>query len=131
VSPHVLDYNLILYTGLCLISTGLVVTALLGLEDTGFRAIELKLIGPAFVVWGAILVLLRILLFTVPSFDRTDDGDDLAFKRKLVNQDELFSNDAEKDSIDIDVGDRDENPLIHKSVGNVSRPQLKIAWRRN
>ena len=126
-----MDYNLILYTGLCLISSGLVVTALLGLEDTGFRAIELKLIGPAFVGCGAALVLLRILLFTAPSSDRTDDGDDLTFKRKLVAQDKLFSNLAEKDSIDIDGGYRDENPLIRNSMGNVSRPQLKMAWRRN
>ena len=126
-----MDYNLILYTGLCLISSGLVVTALLGLEDMGCRAIELKLIGPAFVGCGAALVLLRILLFTAPSSDRTDDGDDLTFKRKQVAQDELFSNNALKDSIDIDDGDPDDNPLLHNSVGNVSRPHLKMAWRRN
>ena len=50
--------NLVLYSGLVLAATGLVITAV-GLGDKGFRSRELRLLGPGIVVSGVSLAILR------------------------------------------------------------------------
>lgn len=58
--------NVVLYVGLGMIAIGLVIT-FVGIGDKGFRTLELKMVGPSLVVFGAFFAFLRILLCTIPS----------------------------------------------------------------
>lgn len=50
--------SLVLYSGLVLAATGLVITAV-GLGDKGFRSRELRLLGPGIMLSGVGLTMLR------------------------------------------------------------------------
>lgn len=67
--------DVILYVGLAMISLGLLITFLgLGEGTSGFKTMEMKLIGPSLVGCGVFFAVLRILFCTVPSFCRTIFG---------------------------------------------------------
>ena len=53
--------NLVLYSGLVLAATGLVITAV-GLGDKGFKSRELRLLGPGIMLSGFGLAILRCSL---------------------------------------------------------------------
>ena len=57
---------MILYVGLFMVFTGLLIT-FLGLGNSGFRTLELRLLGPSLVGCGVFISLLRILFCTLPS----------------------------------------------------------------
>ena len=57
---------MILYVGLAMISLGLLITFLgLGEGTSGFKTMEMKLIGPSLVGCGVFFAVLRILFCTV------------------------------------------------------------------
>ncbi|XP_023325709.1 uncharacterized protein LOC111699301 [Eurytemora carolleeae] len=64
--PEQVKQGILLYTGLGMISIGLIITCV-GIGDKGFSTIQLKLMGPALVGSGLTLALIRILLCTYPS----------------------------------------------------------------
>ena len=58
--------DVILYVGLAMISLGLLITFLgLGEGTSGFKTMEMKLIGPSLVGCGVFFAVLRILFCTV------------------------------------------------------------------
>ena len=118
---------MILYIGIGLLATGLVITALVGLEDRGFTAVELKLIGPGLVVCGMFLAVLRILFFTLASWGRTHKETETLFKRKMFIKKEFLNdennlkdlrhdNEWGKPATATDFDKQDENPLIRSSA---------------
>ena len=50
--------NIFLYLGLGMVAIGLVLTVV-GVGEKGFRTVEMKLLGPALLVVGVVLALLR------------------------------------------------------------------------
>ena len=61
--------DVILYIGLAMISLGLLITFLgLGEGTSGFKTMEMKLIGPSLVGCGVFFAVLRILFCTVSLF---------------------------------------------------------------
>ena len=50
--------NIVLYSGLALMATGMVITAV-GSGDRGFRSRELRLLGPVIILTGLSAALLR------------------------------------------------------------------------
>ena len=67
--------DVILYIGLAMISLGLLITFLgLGEGTSGFKTMEMKLIGPSLVGCGVFFAVLRILFCTVSLFLVTFGG---------------------------------------------------------
>ena len=62
------SWDVVLYVGLGMIAVGLVITVV-GLGDKGFKAFELKVVGPSIVLCGGLLSCLRILVCIVPQWD--------------------------------------------------------------
>ena len=83
----VLHCDVLLYTGLGVLATGLLVTAV-GLGEKGFTAVELRMAGPGTVGCGLALILLRLVLCmctqcTGPGREREPRGPGVLFERRI------------------------------------------------
>ena len=73
--------SLLLYSGLVLAATGLVITAV-GLGDKGLRSRELRLLGPGIMLTGVSLVTLRYATTPRPFMTQTNGEIALNFREK-------------------------------------------------
>ena len=61
----------VFYAGCCILMGGMILTALDGVGDKGYKSGYVKMVGPSLVLFGLVLVLIRIGYIFIKSFKRT------------------------------------------------------------
>ena len=121
----------------------MIVTALLGLEQRGFTAVELQLMGPGLVGCGVLLVLLRVCLLTLHPGDKKLEQLEFLFiktnstvvesthdyEHKEVGKKHLEDLKLAENTNTVKGVDNPEHP--RQEVPGLTRPQLTTCWRRN
>ena len=82
-----MGWNFILYSGLTLMATGLIITSV-GLGEKGFTAVELQMVGPGLVGCGLVLAGLRLVFLIVTPCASDGEGSETLFQRRMFVEQE-------------------------------------------